>query len=139
MSSFIRHDLLRLLKESQKKDTFLSSTFLKDLAGALELPNNEIFGVASFYSFLSFRPRGKYIIRICKSLPCHMQEAQMIMDCLRKELSISPGEVSKDGLFSLELTNCIGACDQAPAMLINNDVHGHLTPEKVSIILRKYT
>ncbi len=125
MSQFNPHDLLHLLIKSQKKETYLSSAFLEGLAGSLDLPNNEIFGVASFYSFLSFRPQGKYVIRICKSLPCHLQEAQMIMDCIRKELTISPGEVSKDGLFSLELTNCIGACDQAPAMLINNDVHGH--------------
>lgn len=139
MSQINRHDLLQLLKKSPKKESFLSSAFLEDLAGSLDLPNNEIFSVASFYSFLSIRPRGKYVIRICKSLPCHMQQAQMIMDCIRKKLTISPGEVSIDGLFGFELTNCIGACDQAPAMLINNDVHGHLTPEKVSRILRGYT
>ena len=117
----------------------MSPTALEKLSDSLNLPNNEIFGVSSFYSFLSLKPRGRYVIRICKSLPCHMQNAQMIIDGIQELLGISPGEVSKDGRFSFELTNCIGACDLAPAMLINDDVHGHLTPEKLSKVLKEYT
>jgi NADH:ubiquinone oxidoreductase subunit E len=132
-----RYDLLPLLKQTQKEKNGLPAAELEELSVRFDLPQNEVYGLASFYSFLSLKPQGKYVIRICKSLPCHMQEAQMIMDCIRKELSISPGEVSKDGLFSFEITNCIGACDQAPAMMIDDDVHGNLTPEKIARILRE--
>ena len=117
----------------------MSPAALEELSDSLNLPNNEIFGVSSFYSFLSLKPRGRYVIRICKSLPCHMQNARMIIDGIQEVLGIAPGEVSKDGRFSFELTNCIGACDLAPAMLINDDVHGHLTPEKLSKVLKEYT
>jgi len=139
MSKYNRQDLLKLLIQSQRESTFLSPTALEELSASFDLPDNELFGVSSFYSFLSLKPQGKYVIRICKNLPCHMQDAQLIMDCLQNHLGIAPGETTKDGLFSLEMTNCIGACDQAPAMLINDDVHRHLTPEKVSRILREYT
>ena len=139
MSESIRNDLLIVLKQSQKKETFLSSKVLEELSESLEIPKNEIFGVSSFYSFLSIRPQGKYVIRICKGLPCHLKDSEMIMDCIQKELDLAPGEVSKDGKFSFELTNCIGACDFSPALLINDEVHGHLTPEKISKILKEYT
>ncbi len=139
MSEPNRQDLLELLKQSQTKESFLSPTALEELSDSLNLPNNEIFGVSSFYSFLSLKPRGRYVIRICKSLPCHMQDSPMIINGIQEVLGIGPGEVSKDGRFSFELTNCIGACDLAPAMLINDDVHGHLTPEKLSKVLKKYT
>ena len=139
MSESNRQDLLKLLKQFQANESFLSPTALEKLSDSLNLPNNEIFGVSSFYSFLSLKPRGRYVIRICKSLPCHMQNARMIIDGIQEMLGISPGEVSKDGQFSFELTNCIGACDLAPAMLINDDVHGHLTPQKLSKVLKEYT
>jgi NADH:ubiquinone oxidoreductase subunit E len=139
MSESNRQDLLKLLKQSQTKGSFLSPATLEELSDSLNLPINEIFGISSFYSFLSLKPQGRYVIRVCKSLPCHLQEAPMIIEAIQEILGIAPGEVSKDGRFSFELTNCIGACDLAPAMLINDDVHGHLTPEKLSKVLKEYT
>ena len=132
-----RNELLPTLKQIHKEKNGLSAADLEALSAGLDLPQNEVFGVATFYSFLSLKPQGKYVIRICNSLPCQMQDAQMITDCIRKELSLSPGEVSQDGLFSLETTDCIGACDQAPAMMINDEVYGNLTPEKISRIIRE--
>jgi NADH:ubiquinone oxidoreductase subunit E len=138
MSESNRKDLLKLLKQSQREKTGLSAVELEKLATGLNIPKNEIFGVASFYSFLSLKPQGKYLIRICKGLPCHLKDSEMILDCLHKELDLSPGEVSKDGRFGLEVTNCIGACDLSPALLINDEVHGHLTPEKISKLISIY-
>jgi NADH:ubiquinone oxidoreductase subunit E len=139
MSEFNRKDLLQLLKQSQQGKTGLSTADLEELSTDLNIPKNEIFGVASFYSFLSIKPQGKYIIRICKGLPCHLKDSEMILNYLQKELDFSPGEVSKDGRFSLELTNCIGACDLSPALLINDEMYGHLTPEKISKLIKEYT
>ncbi len=111
---------------------------MRELAKAMNIPESEVYGVASFYSFLSTEIKGKHIIRICRSLPCYIKHSQMIIDAVEKELGIKPGETTEDGLYSLELTNCIGACDKAPAMMIDNDVHGNLTAEKISGILKLY-
>ncbi len=85
----------------------------------------------------STRPWGKIIINVCKNNSC-FQKNSGIIKSVEEKLGIKPGETTPDGKFSFELTNCIGACDKAPAMLINNDVHGDLTPEKISQILKEY-
>jgi len=94
--------------------------------------------VATFYAFISIVPEGRNVIRMCKSLACDMRDGRMLLESLGQELGIGPGESTGDGKFSFELTNCIGACDQAPAMLVNEDVHGNLTPERISGILKSY-
>lgn len=134
-----RQDLFLFLKQIQKEKTGLPAYDLEELALRFNLSNNEVFGVASFYSFLSLKPQGKYVIRICKSLPCHMQDAPEMVNSVRQILGIGPGEVTLDGKFSLEMADCIGACDQAPAMMINNEIHGHLTPERIEMILKEYS
>lgn len=108
------------------------------LADSLGMPVNEVYGVASFYSFLSTRPLGRNVIRICQSLPCYLKSCQTIIETVGREIGIKPNETTPDGRFSFELTNCIGLCDRAPAMLINNDAHVDLTPRKISRILQKY-
>ena len=99
---------------------------------------SEVYGVATFYSFLSAEPLGRNVIRVCKSLPCFLKNCQTIIKSVEKEIGIKPGETTPDGRFSFQLTNCIGACDKAPAMMINDDVHVDLTPEKISRILQAY-
>jgi len=131
-------NLLVALKQSQARFGYLPQEFLVELANSLNVPVNDIYGVASFYSFLATKPLGRNVIRICKSLPCYLKNGQVIIDAVAKEISIKPGETSPDGRFSFELTNCIGLCDKAPAMLINNDPHVDLTPEKIARILQNY-
>lgn len=133
-----KKDLLVLLERAQSRSGYLSKDTIAELAAALGLSISEVYGVATFYSFLSIKPQGRNVIRICKSLPCYLKNAQTIIDGVRKEIGIEPGETSADGRFSFELTNCIGACDGAPAMMINDDVHGDLTPKKVAKILAAY-
>ena len=131
-------DLLVQLEDEQRKSGYLSAEFLNNLARAVDMPLSEIYGVVSFYSFLAVRPRGRNVIRICKNLPCSLKHSDMIREAIARELGIKAGETTKDGRFTLTLTNCIGACDKAPAMMINNDVHGDLTQEKIVNILRSY-
>jgi NADH-quinone oxidoreductase E subunit len=131
-------DLLVLLEREQSRSGYLSRELMAELAASLGLSISEVYGVASFYSFLSVKPRGRNVIRICKSLPCYLKNAQTIIDSVQKKLGIRPGETTADGRFSFELTNCIGACDRAPAMMINNDVHVDLTPRKIAKILQGY-
>jgi NADH-quinone oxidoreductase subunit E len=131
-------NLLAVLKEAQARFGYLSKELIAELADSLDVPVNDVYGVASFYSFLATRPLGRNVIRICKSLPCYLQNGQTIIDAVEKEIGIKPGETTPDGRFSFELTNCIGLCDRAPAMLINSDAHVDLTPEKISRILQNY-
>ncbi len=133
-----RENLLMLLKHTQKEYSHLSRESIIDVAQSIDIPVNEVYGVATFYSFLSTRPQGRNVIRICKSVPCYLKDTQVIIKSVADEIGISPGEATADGRFSFELTNCIGACDQAPAMLVNDDVHGYLTPNKISQILNSY-
>ena len=133
-----RENLLVLLKRAQSKFGCVPEEFISEVAQSLNISISEVYGVATFYSFLSTKLLGRNVIRICKSLPCYLKNSQMIIESVEDEVGIKPGEATPDGKFSFELTNCIGACDEAPAMLINNDVHGNLTPKKISEILKSY-
>jgi len=133
-----RESLLGMIKEEQGKSGCVSEEAMTEMAEAVLLSVGDVYGVTTFYSFLSTRPLGKHVIRICKSVPCYLQNAGMMIKSIQEELGFGPGETTADGRFSFELTNCIGACDQAPAMLVDDEVYGHLTPEKISEILKSY-
>ena len=133
-----RKQLLEVLKEAQNRFGYLSGDSLVEIAKSFGLPVSEVYGVATFYSLLSTKPQGKHVIRICKSLPCFLKEYQTIVESVTREIGIKPGENTADGRFSFELVSCIGACDEAPAMMIDHDVYGGLTPGKISHILRGY-
>jgi NADH:ubiquinone oxidoreductase subunit E len=133
-----RASLLGMIKGEQAKSGCVSEGAMLRMAESLGVSVGDVYGVTTFYSFLSTEPVGRHVIRICKSVPCLLQNAEMIIKCIEKELDIGPEETTSDGRFSFELTNCIGACDQAPAMLIDDEVYGHLTPERISEILRTY-
>jgi len=131
-------NLLVALKQAQTRFGHLTPEFLAELAVSFKLPINDIYGVASFYSFLATRPLGRNVIRICRSLPCYLKNCRIIIETLEREIGISPGKTTPDGRFSFELTNYIGLCDRAPAMLINNNPHVDLTSEKIARILQNY-
>jgi NADH-quinone oxidoreductase subunit E len=133
-----QRDLLVRLEAAQNKSDYLSPELIAELAESLGLSISEVYGVASFYSFLSVKPQGRNVIRICKSLPCLLKNSQTIIKSVQRAIGIKPGETTPDGRFSFELTNCIGACDGAPAMMVNNDVHLNLTPRKIAKILKAY-
>jgi NADH-quinone oxidoreductase E subunit len=133
-----RADLVVRLKEAQQRYGHVPEEVMAALAASLNVPVHEVYGVASFYSFLAVRPLGRNVIRVCKSLPCYLKSAEMIMAAVEKELGIGPGETTPDGRFTFELVNCIGLCDHAPAMLINQDAHVDLTPAKIKQILKSY-
>jgi len=128
--------LISLLTEKQKEKGGLSEKVLSDIAQSLDMSLSEVYGVATFYSFLSTRPLGKYVIRVCKSLPCYYKNSEMVVETLAREFGIKPGETTPDGKFSLEFTNCIGGCDKPPAMMVNDEIVNDLTPEKIVITIR---
>jgi NADH-quinone oxidoreductase subunit E len=93
--------------------------------------------VVTFYSMLSQKPLGKYHIQVCSNLTCSIMGAERLIDYLSKKLGIKPGETSDDGKFTLTTVECLGACEQAPNMMVNTDYYGHLDNEKIDKILKK--
>ena len=133
-----RAELLPALKQEQGKNGNLSKAVMAGVAGQTGLPLNEVYGVATFYAYLPVLPAGKNIIRVCGCLPCDMKDARGVIGSIKKELGIEPGQATADAKFSLEQVGCIGACDQAPAMMINERLYGNLTPARIAEILKSY-
>lgn len=104
----------------------------KIVSDAMGIPLARIYSVQTFYSFFSKEKRGKVLIRLCKTAPCHIKGTKLILEAFENALGIKAGETTEDGHFTLETCECIGACDVSPAALIDETVYGHLTPEKVN-------
>jgi len=132
-------NLLAILHELQdsKEEHYLSKEDLKAVSEYLNIPLSTVHGIATFYSMYAFKPRGKYIIRVCQSPPCHLMGSTTISKELMKILGIKFGETTKDGLFTLEMSSCLGVCGVAPAIMINNKVYGNLTPERLKAIIEE--
>jgi len=131
--------LLDILRDTQEIYGYLSNETMEEVAEGLNIPASRVYGVATFYSLLATEPKGKYIIRVCESPPCHIRGAVNVLETLQEVLEISPGETTKDKNFTLELTSCLGVCGVAPAMMIGDRVYGNLTPERVKDILKEYS
>ena len=121
----------------QKEDGYLSEEAALFLAKELNLPPVEVYSVASFYSMFSLKETGKYIIRVCVSLPCYLRGSREILEALTKELDINVGQTTADKKFTIEAVSCLGICDKAPAMMINEEIYGNLTPQKVREIIHQ--
>jgi NADH-quinone oxidoreductase subunit E len=130
-------NLLSILHDLQdaRGQHFLADEDLRLAAEYLRLPFSFVHGVASFYTMFSLTPRGKNIIRICQSPPCHLMGATSLVRELNHRLGIDFGQTTPDGIFTLEMTSCLGVCGVAPAMMVNDEVYGNLTPEKIQEIL----
>lgn len=117
---------------------YLDERDMKAVAEFLNTSLSHVYGVATYYTMFSIKPRGRYIIRACNSPVCHMEGSINIIDELKSALSIDIGETTKDRMFTLELTECLGQCDNAPVMMINKDIFGDLNREKIGSILKEY-
>ncbi len=104
----------------------------------MNVPVSKIYDVATFYSYFSTKPRGKNIIRICKSAPSHARGAGEVIEAFKRILGIEIGETTSNGKFTLETCECLGICHLSPSVMINKTVHGHLTPDKVATLLNSY-
>ena len=133
-----RHNLLPILQGVVEQKKYLSEFSMVEIARELDLPASEVFGTATFYSFLEYKKMGRFVIRICKTITCSMKGKNQVLLAIEDMLKIHVGETTPDGSFSLVQTNCLGFCHKAPAMLVNNDVYTELTPEKVREILGRY-
>ncbi len=135
-----RKDLLQVLHAIQdlSEQNYLNEQELLWIAEGLDVPASEVYGVATFYSMYSVKPRGRHLIRVCENAPCHVVGADKIMVALKQQLGVDVGETTADGRFTLESTSCLGVCAVAPAIMIGQDVHGNLQADQLASILAQY-
>jgi NADH:ubiquinone oxidoreductase subunit E len=133
-----RESLLPIMLGVVEQESYLSEYSMVEIAREMDIPAAEVYGTATFYSFLEVKKMGKYIIRICKTISCAMKGKSQVLLAIQDMLKIKVGETTADGRFSLLQTNCLGLCHKAPAMVINHDVFTDLTPEKVREIISEY-
>ena len=133
-------NVLLILHDFQNRNprNYLSEKDMAIIARYLNVTYSSIYGIASYYSLFSLKPRGKHIIRICCSPVCEMVGSRDVLKELHRSLKIDFGETTAEGLFTLESTECLGQCDKAPGMLIDEAFYGNLTAHKVKTILQKY-
>ena len=130
-----KSQLIQILNEIQNKHGYITPDSQKALSEYLDIPMAEIYGVITFYSRFTTKPKGKYNIAVCLGTACYVKGSQKIMDRLKERLKIEPGETTPDGMFSIEETRCVGACGLAPVFTVNGEVYGKATVQKLDQVL----
>ncbi len=130
-----REAIMEMLTDVNRELGYIPEEAIRAVAAAVGVSNAEIYSVLSFYSFFSTEPRGRNIVRLCKTISCEMNGSKDILAALEKELGIKAGETTPDKRVTLETTSCIGLCDEGPAMLVNDTPHTRLTPEEARRIV----
>ncbi|MCF8231594.1 MAG: NADH-quinone oxidoreductase subunit NuoE [Bacteroidales bacterium] len=133
-----RNNLMPILQGVVREERSLTEEAMLKVAEALDISSAEVYGTASFYTFLDTMPRGKNVIRICKTITCHMKGKDEIIEALEKELNINVGETTSDKKFTLLSANCLGWCHKGPVMLVNDDIYPELTVDKALEIVQEY-
>ena len=135
-----KSNMLNILHELQNSSpqNYLTHDDLREVAAYLNTTFSHVYGVVTYYTMYSLKPRGRHIIRICNSPVCNMEEASGIINIFRELLGVEPGMTTADGRFTIELSECLGICAMAPAIMIDEDVFGVSDREKISDILNQY-
>ncbi|MDT3740033.1 MAG: NAD(P)H-dependent oxidoreductase subunit E [Candidatus Kapabacteria bacterium] len=130
--------LIPVLQITQRIFGYLPQEALKKISLKLKKSYSEVTGVVSFYSFFSTQPRGKYIVRVCLGTACYVRGGKDVLSALKKELKIDVGMTTDDKLFSIDVGRCFGACGLAPVVMVNDEVHQRVKPEKIGELINAY-
>jgi NADH-quinone oxidoreductase E subunit len=133
-----RESLIPLLQDVQENEGFLSEKSITMVGKHLKLPTSKIYGVATFYNQFRFQPKGKYHIQICRGTACHVLGSATVLEELEKALKAKAGDTTRDGLFSIEVVACIGACGLAPVISVNGEFHAKMTGESIKLLVEEY-
>ena len=131
-------NLIPILHALQDRFGYLTSEAMEEVAEWLSIPASEVYGTATFYTLFATKPLGQHVVRLCDSAPCHIEGSKTIRKVLEEHLKVCVGETTRDGLFTLEIVSCFGLCGVAPAIMVDEDVYGNLTPDSIPQILAKY-
>ncbi len=130
--------VIPVLQKVQNHFGYLPRSAMEQVSKRMHIPLSSLYGVSTFYAQFKMKPRGRYIIRVCKGTACHIQGSPRIAERIEEILGVESGETTDDLRFTLEEVACIGACALAPVIMINDDPHGRLTPDKIRDILESY-
>ena len=130
-----RENLIPILQDVQETCGYLSREVVSEVAKYIDLPPAKIYGVATFYNQFRFQPLGKYHIMICRGTACHVKGSKKVLDMVTKVVGVQPGHTTRDGLFSLGVVACMGACGLAPVVNINGEFYAKVTPKKLAGII----
>ena len=133
-----RDSLIPVLHKAQELFGFLPIDVQEYVANALGLTVGEVLGVVTFYHYFSMQPRGRHTVNVCLGTACYVRGAKKVMEAVTKELGVKIGETTPDRRFSFTSQRCFGSCGLAPVIMINNNVHGRVTPKKLPGILAQY-
>lgn len=133
-----RDNLIPILQDIQSKEGFLSRESIVEVGQHLKIPTSKIFGVATFYNQFRFEPFGKYHVQICRGTACHVLGSHTVLQELEKYLKVKAGQTTRDGLFSIEVVACIGACGLAPVITVNGKFHAKVTSQSIKNIFEMY-
>jgi len=134
-----KSSLIDVLHDTQAEIGYLPRLALEAISSGLGIPLSRVYGVATFFKAFSLTPRGRHIINVCMGTACHVRGADKVLEQIEKELGIKTGGNTSDLKFTLETVNCVGACALGPMVIIGEDYHGEMTPEKVSEVLKNYS
>lgn len=134
----IEGDLIPILQRAQKKYGYISEEAIEQISRFLRISENQIFGVASFYSQFRFTEPGRNSIKVCLGTACHVRGGQILLDAVERGLDIAPGETTEDKRFDLQRVACLGCCALAPVVQINDDIYSRMTVIRLKQILDKY-
>jgi NADH-quinone oxidoreductase E subunit len=130
-----RDSLIPILQRAQEVHGYLSEEAIAEIGRHLKLPASKVYGVATFYNQFRFTPKGKYHLMLCRGTACHVKGSLKLLEAVTRSLKIQPGQTTRDGMFSLEVVACMGACGLAPAMSVNGEMHAKVTPKRIGRIL----
>ena len=130
--------LMMILSQVQKEYGYIPFEVQEIVSEKLGIPVSEIYGVVTFYSFFSLKPKGKFVIGVCLGTACYVKGAQQICDKFSELLGIKPGETTEDGLFTIDALRCIGACGIAPAVSINGKVYPKMSVNQIQQVINEY-
>ena len=133
-----RDSLIAIMQEVQDRDGYLSREAVAGIGRHLGLAASKVYGVATFYNQFRFDAPGRFHIQVCRGTACHVNASAEVLSAIERELGIRAGQTTRDGLFSVEVVACIGACGQAPVISINGQFHARLTSKKVKKVLARY-
>jgi NADH:ubiquinone oxidoreductase subunit E len=133
-----RNELIPILNEVNRKLGYIPPEALEEISQSLKEPKSSLLSVASFYRMLSTKPRGRHVIQFCESAPCHVVGGREVWERLQEELQLKPEETSPDGKWTLITTSCLGVCGVGPVMIVDEDIYGNITPQRIPEILALY-
>lgn len=133
-----KDNLIQILNDVQEKYGYIPKQAQLEIANYLQIPLAEVYGVITFYSRFTLKPKGKYQFSVCLGTACFVKGSQEILDRLKNQLKIEEGQTTADGKFSIDATRCVGACGLAPVFTVNDEVYGKATVKKLDEVLEEY-